>query len=52
MSINSFMYQLGEKKGERYLSFDVLYNRYSDAIYRESSYEDLLGRVMFTISVL
>jgi hypothetical protein len=52
MSINSFMYQLGEKKGDRYLSFDVLYNRYSDTIYRASSYEEVLGRIMFTISAL
>ena len=49
---NSLRYDIGKEKGRRYLSFDVIYNRYADAVYRIGNTEEMLGRVLFTLTRL
>jgi hypothetical protein len=49
---NSLRYDIGREKGQRFLSFDVIYNRYADAVYRIGNTEEVLGRVLFTLTRL
>jgi hypothetical protein len=49
---NSLRYDIGKEKGQRFLSFDVIYNRYADAVYRIGNTEELLGRLLFTVTGL
>jgi hypothetical protein len=49
---NSLRYDIGKERGQRFLSFDVIYNRYADAVYRIGNTEEVLGRVLFTVTRL
>jgi hypothetical protein len=50
MILNSLVYDLGAIRGNRLLSFDLLYTRYADGVYHDNSYSEWLGRVMFTVA--
>ena len=47
--INSLVFPFGKTK-EKAISFELVYNQYLDAVYRNGSSEELIGRVLYKIA--
>jgi hypothetical protein len=48
-SINSFIYNLGPIKNERYFSVDIIHNSYKDNIYRQYSIDESMIRLLYNV---